>query len=165
MKKTLLFLLVALFATMNCTTVAQKPFKMNIDGSSITLTLADIKKFWEPEMAKNMTDLNRQCPMSMADGVSMTYVGFKNNTVYVDLKINVSASSLSASDKKEIKDATGPALMEGLKEGLLQVDTNVMPRSEWLRLFRELNIKFHIRMLDRSGAIICTLDADTSSLR
>ena len=137
---------------------------MKIDGQSITLTISDIKKFWEPQMEASMAELNRSCPMVLNEYVKMSSVKFQNNTVYIDMKLDVLLSQLSSTDIKELKEQSGPSLLEGFREGLLQVDTSVMPRSEWIRLFKELDIKFYVRMLDKNGSLITSLTATTANM-
>lgn len=163
MKKITLLLVAILIASLQFASSAQKPFEVNINGDKTIVTLEEYKRLFPAQLSAGVEELNRQCPMEIDDFLTFQSAKYDNNCVYTVIKLDLDLTELTDSEKEDLVNVIAPSFVKGLKQSLLNVDKDMMPISEWARLYRELDLKFNIKVTDKNGEMISEFNDSTAN--
>lgn len=142
---------------------AQKPYTMTKDGQKVTCTAANLKPYIQKTLIDKAKELNKQLPLKVDDYTTLVTVIVSGNALCYNYRVDIEKEYLTQSDIndliKEIKE-TGK---ENLRF-LFQTQADVMPATEWKRLFTELGIYYTYTYFDINNKAFARINISPKDL-
>ena len=131
---------------------SQKPFIYNDNGKKEVATAQEMKDFVFAGLTERIKQLNQQLPVQI-DEYTVMYSAVLNGTVInYNYTAYLDSSLLSESDIKEFCDEIKNVQKENVLF-LFKQNSDKMPVSEWIRLYKELGIKYNYNYIDENRRV------------
>lgn len=146
MKKSL-FIVILTFILSACTCEAQKRYVYTENGQKETFTAQELKEAVFSGLRQNIKQLNSQLPIQIDEYTDMYSAVLNGTTINYNYTAYIDSSQLSEADIKEFCEETKALQKENIKF-LFSQNADKMPVSEWIRLYKELGIKYNYNYID-----------------
>lgn len=146
MKKWLLIILL-IFNLSACNSEAQNRYTYTVNGQTETFTAQELKEVVLSGLRQNIKHLNEQLPVQIDDYTDMYSAVLNGSTINYNYTAYIDSSQLSEADIKAFCEETKAIQKENIKF-LFSQNADKMPVSEWIRLYKELGIKYNYNYID-----------------
>lgn len=127
-------------------------YNYNLGDSKEELTAEDLREIVFSNIRKSIKELNEQLPAQIDELTTMYSVMLNGNALNYNYKVDFDSSWFSEKEIQEILDEIRKNQKESIKL-LFQQNEDKLPVSEWIRLYRELGIKYHFNYIDINGKV------------
>lgn len=138
----------------------QRPFTYNENGRKITVTLKEVRSLIDEQLKAMCVEMNKQCPMQVDEVTTLMSSFYTNKSVQHNYRINIDSSSLSAQQIEYLRQSMKKKQVKSMKYLMVDANTDLMTREEWIRLYKELGIQFVYNMRDNKGIVFVTVIVD-----
>lgn len=146
MNKTIFIVLLTIILSA-CNCEAQKKYIYTENGQKETFTAQELKEFVFSVLLQNIKLLNSQLPIQIDEYTDMYSAVLNGTTINYNYTAYIDSSLLSEADIKEFCEETKALQKENIKF-LFSQNADKMPVSEWIRLYKELGIKYIYNYID-----------------
>ena len=146
MKKSI-FIVLLTFILSTCNCDAQKKYVYTENGQKETFTAQELKEVVFSGLRQNIKQLNSQLPIQIDEYTDMYSAVLNGTTINYNYTAYIDSSQLSEADIKEFCEETKALQKENIKF-LFTQNADKMPVSEWIRLYKELGIKYNYNYID-----------------
>lgn len=151
------------FLMLSISASAQKPFVYKDGNKTGTFTATQLKDGVFGGLITNIKQLNAQLPIQIDDFTEMYSAVLNGTTINYNYTAYIDSSLLSDADIKEFCDEIKAVQKENLKF-LFKQNSDKMPVSEWIRLYRALGIKYHYNYIDANRKAFAKIVIDLSDM-
>lgn len=130
-----------------CISEAQNKYTYTENGQTETFTAQELKEVVLSRLRQNIKQLNEQLPVQIDDYTVMYSAVLNGSAINYNYTAYIDSSQFSEEDIKVFCDETKAIQKENIKF-LFSQNADKMPVSEWIRLYKELGIKYHYNYID-----------------
>lgn len=142
---------------------SQKPFTMNVSGEKVTTEASELKDLVIIGLDASVNILNAQVPMNVDEFTVLNKASRVGMEIFYDYSVTL--------NRNDYTDEVMVSLTEAVKQNqlaaiysMLGKQSEIMPLSEWLRLYGELGIIYHYNYVDKNGKLFSRFDIDFKKL-
>ena len=157
MKSIFVVLLTLILGACNCE--AQKKYIYTENGHKETFTAQELKEVVFDGIQQNIRQLNSQLPIQIDEYTDMYSAILNGGTINYNYTVYIDSSELSEADIKEFCEETKAIQKENIKF-LFSHNSDKMPVSEWIRLYKELGIKYNYNYIDSNRKVFAKIVVD-----
>lgn len=147
------YLLILVFVGVTMLVWGQKPFIYIENGQKISVTLKEMRPLIDEQLKAMCVEMNKQCPMQVDEITTLMSSLYVNKTVQHNYRINIDSSLLSDKQIEHFQQNLKKKQGESMKYLMVDANTDLMPREEWVRLYKELGIQFIYNLRDNKGIV------------
>ena len=147
------YLIIFILAGIAMLAHGENPFTYNENGKKITVTLNELRPMIEEQLNAMCVEMNKQCPMQVDEVTTLMSSLYTNKSVQHNYRINIDSSLLSAQQIEYLRQSMKKKQGESMKYLMVDANADLMPRDEWIRLYKELGIQFIYNMRDNKGVV------------
>ena len=138
---------------------AQKEYVYNNNGRKETITALELKEVVFSELIKNIKQLNSQLPIQIDELTEMHSAILNGSTINYNYIAYIDSSELSDEDIESFCNETKKIQKYNLRF-LFKQNSDKMPVSEWIRLYKELGIKYNYNYFDANRKVWARIVVD-----
>lgn len=142
-----IFIILLIFNLSACNSEAQNRYTYTENGQTETFTAQELKEIVLSGLRQNIKHLNEQLPVQIDDYTDMYSAVLNGSTINYNYTAYIDSSQLSEADIKAFCEETKAIQKENIKF-LFSQNADKMPVSEWIRLYKELGIKYNYNYID-----------------
>lgn len=129
------------------------PYKWVENGEEYSVTQNEMRDIISEQMKEMAKQMNAQSPLVVDEVTTLMSTIYVNNEIQHNYRINIDSSKLSEAQKNKLIESMTEKQATSMKYLMVDANVDLMPRSEWLRLYKELGIKFVYNMRDNKGIV------------
>ncbi|MDD6888814.1 MAG: hypothetical protein PUD39_00905 [Bacteroidales bacterium] len=145
--KKLIFILLLIYNLSVCSSEAQNRYTYTENGQTGTFTAQELKEFLFSGLRQNIKQLNAQLPVKIDDYTYMYSAVLNGSTINYNYTVYIDSSLLSEADIEAFCEESKAIQKENMKF-LFSQNADKMPVPEWIRLYKELGIKYYYNYID-----------------
>lgn len=153
---TLRYFIVGLLCALALTICAQsltKPFKWTENGQEYTATLNEMQELIDEQLKEMVRRMNEQTPLRIDEATTLMSSIYLNSEVQHNYRIDIDSSKLSDTQKENFIAKMKTKQAATMKYLMVDANVDLLSRAEWIRLYKDLKIKFVYNMRDNQGVV------------
>ena len=133
------------------------------DGEIEWFTADELSEMIFPGIENNIKQMNRQCPIVLDEYTELTSALVIGTTIHYNYTCYIDIDLLDEEDIKEFCEEK-QKVQEENSLFLFKQNNDKMPINEWIRLYKELGIKYNHNFKDINGKIWAKIVIDFKNL-
>lgn len=148
------FLLILLMCFCSLNILAGEPYKMTVDGKTFTVPFQEMKSAINYEFKEMVKEVNSQCPVPVGESMELYNMMYMAPDLVVSYRMFLDSNELSKDDKEYYREEMRKAGALSMAQMMKLYSEDVMPWSEWLRFYKEMDFRVNAIFYDEVGRII-----------